>query len=267
MPRYCACRSDVRVAALSDAADDDGRRLDGRDAGLLLFAFVFPLLVVVAYLATRSALSYSSTLEIAAGQGGPSTLLVHGLDNSSLQHLSGQPSSYLNQQSLTSYSVFGLPAISSMEILVAVAAAVAVLTIWRGLRVNVSHTAPFKDDGLSVGSRRAAVAEVLDAAARKLSSGSSYRETVIQCYKKFSEALEDASDLEGRVLTAREFEERVAEKLRVEPAYLARMTGLFEVARYSEQEITLEQSRDAVACLSEMSSSLRQPVIQIRGAG
>jgi hypothetical protein len=257
----------VRVAALSDAADDDGRLLDGRDPGLLLLAFVFPLLVVVAYLATRSALSYSSALEIAAGQGGPSTLRVQVLDNSSLQQLSGQPSSYLNPQSLTSYSVFGLPAISSMEILVAVAGAVAVLMIWRGLRVHVGHTAPFEDDGLFVGGRRAAAAEVLDAAARKLSSGSSYRETVIRCYKEFSEVLENASDLEGRVLTAREFEAQVVEKLRVEPAYLARMTRLFEVARYSEQEITLEQSRDAVVCLTEMSSSLRQPVLQIRGVG
>jgi hypothetical protein len=257
----------VRVAAIQGPTAGDGDALPNlRVVVLLLFAIVFPLLAVVAYLSTRGVLSYSSMLEIAADQGGPSTLRVQTLDNSSLQQLSGQPFSYLNPQTLANYSVFGLPAVGSVELLLAVAAAVVVLLVWRSFRVRLGRTSPFEDDGLSAESRRERVVDVLDAAVARLNTGSSYRETVIRCYKTVSEVLADRSDLDGRVLTAREFEARVAEKLDVEPAYLAKMTGLFEVARYSDREITQQQSRDAVACLSEMSSSLKAPPLRTGGA-
>lgn len=230
---------------------------------LLALAIVFPLLVLLAYLATRSVLSYSAMLEIAAQQGGATGFRIQQVGNSSYQQLPGQPLAFLNPQTLSGSSLFGAPAVSSIEVLLVIAAAVAFLMVWRGFRVRLGSTEPFEDDGLAAEERRTRVADVLDAAAARLGSGSSYRDTVIQCYKTISVVLGDRSDVDGRVLTAREFEAQVVEKLKVGPGYLSRMTGLFEVAKYSEHEITEEQSREAMVCLSEMSAALKQPGLEV----
>ena len=80
-------------------------------------------------------------------------------------------------------------------------------------------------------------------------------------YKLIAELLEERSDVDGKVLTAREFKKRVSEKLKIDSPYLAQVTELFEVARYSvQEEITVEQAQQAAICLSNLSAPLKETV-------
>jgi hypothetical protein len=157
--------------------------------------------------------------------------------------------------------------INLVEVLLIVTVGVAALIVWRGLSTRRGRTTPFEDDGDLLAERRRKMAAILDAAAAKLNSGSSYRETVIQCYKMISELLEERSDVDGKVLTAREFRRRVSEKLKIDSPYLDQVTELFEVARYSVNDITEEQAKQAAVCLSNLSAPLKEtvsPVSDIR---
>ena len=115
--------------------------------------------------------------------------------------------------------------------------------------------------------KREQFAAVFDATAASLDAGSPYRETIIRCYKMVSDLLEERSGVNGKVLTPREFEARISQQLRLDSVYLGQLTRLFEVARYSEQEITKAQSQEAVTCLSNLSSLLKQPEPQVEVPG
>jgi len=225
---------------------------------VLLLVLVFPLLVVVAYFSTRHVLPEIAGLSFSLPQGGLATASVQSLNYSSLQAASGQLFPSLNV--LPSSGVSG---INLVEVLLIVTVGVAALIVWRGLSTRRGRTTPFEDDGDLLAERRMKWAAILDAAAAKLNSGSSYRETVIQCYKMISELLEERTDVDGKVLTAREFRRRVSEKLKIDSTYLDQVTELFEVARYSVNDVTEEQAKQAAVCLSNLSAPLKETVAPV----
>jgi hypothetical protein len=231
---------------------------------------VFPLLVLVAYLATRTVLPGSPALQFAVPEGNSSSLAgVQLFNDTSPQQVAGRLFPPLSSQSLTNPLLVKLPgttAIDLVVVLLIVTAVIVALIARTGLGARRRRTAPFEDAGDLLADNRRKLASILDTAVAKLNAGSAYRETVIKCYGTISDLLEARSDVDGRVLTAREFEAQVSEKLRIESPYLADVTRLFELARYSDQEITMEQSREAIGCLSNLSASLKQPLISVGGA-
>jgi hypothetical protein len=228
-----------------------GRRFPVRVVLILAMILIFPLLVVVAFFATRHVLPEIGGFSFDLPQGGLPGTGVQSLNSTSLRAASDQLFPSLNV--LPSPDV---PAINLVEVLLIVMLAIVGLIVWRGLSTRRGRTAPFEDDDLE--DKRRKMAAILDAAAARINAGSSYRETVIQCYKLISELLEEKSDVDGRVLTAREFKKRVSEKLKIDTPYLAQVTELFEVARYSVEEITGEQAQQAALCLSNLSAPLKE---------
>ncbi len=105
---------------------------------------------------------------------------------------------------------------------------------------------------------REQVARVLDAAVFQLRQGSSYRDAVLECYREISEILEEKLALKGEMFTAREFEEIVSRILKLDSPYLSEVTGLFEVARYSQIEVTKIEADHASKCLSNLSNLLKK---------
>ena len=59
-------------------------------------------------------------------------------------------------------------------------------------------------------------------------------------------------------MTPREFRQIVSQKLKFDSSYLGRVTSLFEIARYSQNEISQKEANDATECLSALSSELKE---------
>lgn len=115
---------------------------------------------------------------------------------------------------------------------------------------------PLSDIDLLIEERKK-VAAILDETIRRLSLGSNYRDTVLKCYKLIAETLEAKSSLDSKALTAAEFREIVSRKLKFDSAHLSKVTSLFELARYSKNEITEENASEAIECLTSLSAELR----------
>ncbi len=230
-------------------SDARGRRT-GRYRKLLIIAltlFVFPLLVTSAFFAGSNLKVSPLSYHFAFNGGG-----VQGIQN-----LTGsQPkveSPILPPFMTLSFPL--LPTVNLGEILFVVALVVIVALLLRVRRFNIKRVRPFEETEFQ--EERLAVASILDNAAAKLNSGSEYRETVLQCYKLISQALEKKSALDGKPLTAREFRDKVSEILRFDSPYLSRATDLFELARYSQDEITREEALAASDCLSNLAALLK----------
>jgi hypothetical protein len=162
------------------------------------------------------------------------------------------------EPSFPNLSFPAFPEITYSEILAALAVIIIVLTCLQAVRVisNRQSIKPVSDIDLLIEERNK-VATIIDETVRKLSLGSSYRDTVLKCYKMISATLEAKLSLDGRALTASEFIKVVSEKLKLNSTNLVRATSLFEVARYSENEVTKENAAEAIECLSNLSSELK----------
>ncbi len=145
------------------------------------------------------------------------------------------------------------------EILLVASIVIVVALFFRGWRRGTRRVSPFEETEFQ--RERLVLASILDGAAAKLSSGSGYRETVLQCYNLISQILEEKSAIDGRTLTAREFRRDVSEILRLESPYLSRVTDLFEVARYSQEEITKEEALAASDCFSNLATLLKETTL------
>ena len=161
----------------------------------------------------------------------------------------------------------GFPKITYSDILLAIAVIVVTLACLQAFRVisNRRSIKPVPDIEVLIEERKR-VANIIDETVRKLNLGSNYRDTVLKCYKLIAETLEAKSSVDGRALTASEFMKIVSEKLKINSSNLTKVTSLFEVARYSENEITRENAGEAIECLSSLSSELKNMDIPVRDA-
>lgn len=132
----------------------------------------------------------------------------------------------------------------------------------RGLRLQSALLAgEFSEEDL-VEKQRNEVADILDRTAFRLRQGEDYRQTVLECYRRICENLEERYRVDGRPLTAREFETSVSILLKLNSPYLSRVTDIFELARYSLHDISRDDADAAIDCLTNLSTALRVGVKQ-----
>lgn len=223
------------------------RKRKNRSSKLLIVAlalFVFPLLVISAFYA-------GSNLKVS-----PLSYHFGGGGGQGFQNLTGtQPRGENKILPPFMNLSFPFPMVDLAEVLLVVTVVVVLALLLRVRASNTKRVRPFEEADFQ--EERLALASILDNAVAKLNSGSGYRETVLQCYKLISQALENKSTLDGRTLTAREFKSKVSEILGIDSPYLSKVTDLFELARYSKDEITREEALAASDCLSNLAAFLK----------
>jgi hypothetical protein len=222
----------------------------GRNLVLLLVLIVFPLLVITAFLSSLAALSHLGNLQ----QPSPPTL---GRGNSSPSELT-IPVNFTARSAPTQVNLPSIPSSLVTESLAILAVLLTAYIVVRAFRNRAQELAFATQVDVLTEKRREEVSEILDATAAKLTLGSDYRQVVLRCYKLIAEVLEEDSKIDGRTLTAREFRRSVSEKLKLDSPYLPKATELFEVARYSTEEIGRSQALEAAECLSNLSRSLKE---------
>lgn len=88
--------------------------------------------------------------------------------------------------------------------------------------------------------------------AQELRTGSAVQETILRCYREMCQLLSERFHIEiSRAMTAREFEKRLAQ-MSIHEDHINRLSRLFEWARYSAGRPTVEQEREALALLDDI---------------
>jgi len=225
-------------------------------AGLILklaAIIVFPLLVVVAF---YSSLNVSTTNgPLLPNIGGVGGFYFTTTGNSSLStfimlnETSVQNSSFPNLFPQIPESVL----VSLILILFACTSLAVILTTRRR---NATLATGFEESELN--EQRREVATILDQTISSLSEGGEYRRTVLECYRRICEILESRSKIDGHLLTAREFEATLSDRLKFTSPYLTQITEIFEDARYSKHEVSEREADAAIDCLTHLSSVLRE---------
>ena len=233
-----------------DTVDSKNRRL----IVLALSVVVLPLLIVSAFSASLAVVPNTSPLFHPAN-------FVPG--NYSYSYVTGNGAPLISRESLTQNisvppgSIQLFPSISPFYITLAVVVlfALAAFGIAYNLRLSGRRNLAFSPLEERV-AQKTEVAKILDLAISRLKRGEEFRKTVLECYKMISEILESKSAIEGRTYTAREFQNLVSTKLNFKSPYLDQATELFEVARYSESEVTESHARAAIDCLQNLRADL-----------
>lgn len=124
--------------------------------------------------------------------------------------------------------------------LVLVLLAAALLAAWRFWR---AHPRPIAAEELATITQRYA---------QELRTGSPVQETILRCYREMCQLLSERLHIEiSRAMTAREFEKRLAQ-MSIHEDHINRLSRLFEWARYSAGRPTVEQEREALALLDDI---------------
>ncbi|MFQ6105988.1 MAG: DUF4129 domain-containing protein [Thermoplasmata archaeon] len=120
----------------------------------------------------------------------------------------------------------------------------------------------FKDAVLAEGRERARRRRILARKVRRtisgLESGGDFRSTVLRCYSDMCFILL-STGVEGHPsLTPREFEVIARKEAGLSEDSIATLTGIFEIARYSDHDISEEQRDMAICSLKEIQSELEE---------
>ena len=102
------------------------------------------------------------------------------------------------------------------------------------------------------------VAETLQRTIDALADGSDTRATVIRCYTDMCKVMAKHGVMEEEHLTPREFEKLAREKLPVPDKQIHDLVIIFEEARYSDHQLTQEDSRRASAALEAVRQELME---------
>jgi hypothetical protein len=219
----------------------------------LVVIIAFPLLVVIAFYASFNVTATNGPLFPNAGGLG-------GVYFTSTGNISSTTFVLLNESSFQNSSFPNiLPQIPESLIIIlilVVFAGVSLAVVMNTRRRSIVLTTGFDVEELE--KQRNEVANILDQTVTDLRRGGEYRQTVLECYGKICEILESRSKIDGRLLTAREFDAAVSDRLKLNSPYLAQITGIFEDARYSVHEISEREADAAIDCLTHLSSALRE---------
>ena len=223
---------------------------NSRVTATVLSLIAIPLLIMVAYYASRTLVPSLSKLQFSLPT--ETSAISQSLHTTQHQPFNGTAPAFLK------FSFPGFPRITFADILIFFAVLIVVLAFLQAFRVisNRRTLKPVSDIDLLIEERNR-VATIIDETVRKLSLGSNHRDTVLNCYKLITETLEVKSSVDGRALTASEFMKIVSQRLKFDSPSFSRVTSLFEVARYSENEVTSKDAGDAIECLSLLSSELK----------
>lgn len=228
------------------------RFLSPKVALAVLALFVFPLLVVSAFVGAGNINPVMVPLK-------PFNPFGNGLSNQTLNtRLPNMTSFPFELPQVNIPNIFpSLPYDLFFEILLVVILVVAVVGVLMRTTLGKRSRSFNAPDEADIEEERKEVARVLDETVNRLRQGSNYRDTVLECYRQISQILEKESEIEGRLLTAREFQDVVIEKLNLDSLYLDEATALFEVARYSDLDITQKEADRAIICLTNLSNLLK----------
>ncbi len=94
---------------------------------------------------------------------------------------------------------------------------------------------------------------------RDLREGDDFRSSILACYRRLCEVFDPKASISHRQLTARELRERMIEQFSRAVRPITTLTGLFEEARYSSHEISVEMKDTAIKALREIEDYLRHP--------
>jgi Domain of unknown function (DUF4129) len=133
----------------------------------------------------------------------------------------------------------------------ATAASVGLLAVWavRRRRDQVTHIQPASSQ----------LVDLLDTSREDLRVVSDPRQAILAAYARMEGALTPRGAGRQRHETAMEYLVRVLGRLELEPAPLQRLTGLFELAKFSNHQVTETMRDDALAALGAISAALRTP--------
>jgi hypothetical protein len=134
----------------------------------------------------------------------------------------------------------------SIGVTFAVLLVVAVL-VWVAVRFRLRDTAPLD-----------ALADIAGQAVSDLQAGKDYGDTILNCYADMVVAVEKGRGVRRRGnLTPAEFV-AVLERARLPSAAVRRLTALFERVRYGSKKASAQEIEQAIACLSEISTAVRE---------
>jgi hypothetical protein len=103
------------------------------------------------------------------------------------------------------------------------------------------------------------LADLVDTTLEDLRVVSAPRQAILAAYARMERTLAPRGAGRQRHETALEYLDRVLARLEIEPAPLRRLTGLFELAKFSNHEVTETMRDDALAALGAISAALRSP--------
>jgi hypothetical protein len=221
---------------------------------VLAAIIVLPLLVLTAFYSSLNVTATNGPIFPGFGFPGGTGNQTNRLEiNITATGNSSIPASQIYPNIFPNISVPSYLLSAIVAILMTLVGAVIILN----LRIRGPSMATGFDDEGELDKDRRDVADVLDRAALELRKGGEYRETVLECYRRICSILETKSKIDGDALTAREFEVAVSGRLKFNSPYLSQITDIFEIARYSDQNISQEQADRAIDCLSRLSAALR----------
>lgn len=96
-------------------------------------------------------------------------------------------------------------------------------------------------------------------ALESLQAGGDLRDTVMRCYRKMVQTLDEQRGIKRRMdMTPREFASRL-EEVGLASEHVRRLTQLFEDVRYGARDVSEDEERQAIACLSAIVEACRSP--------
>lgn len=134
--------------------------------------------------------------------------------------------------------------------------AVSLFTIIRGVQLAFQNRGVSTDEFKAEYDLKQDAANAVREAISTLKNTKAYREPILQCYKKMCQVLSAAGLVTDQTETAREFAQKISEKLRIGSNAVRGLTFLFEEARYSDHDITEQKRILAVQYLESLQKAL-----------
>ena len=100
---------------------------------------------------------------------------------------------------------------------------------------------------------------ILQDGARELREAGDYRRTILECYRRLCVIFDSRGDKAHHQLTARELQELMVRQFNWAEKPISQLTMLFEEARYSQHQISIDMKDRAIDAVNEIEDPLRHP--------
>lgn len=151
---------------------------------------------------------------------------------------------------------FEISTIFTFLMLLALVIALASLISSLGIRFHYQRVKKGKID-IGIKARKELEEIITDITEKYSKKVSGLRELITECYKSMCEFLEKYGVDNPKYLTAREFEEHVFNLIGYRSENLSNLTKLFEIAKYSKEELREEDYNSALKLLNNIKEELK----------
>jgi hypothetical protein len=152
--------------------------------------------------------------------------------------------------------IFEITTLLTFILLFALVITVASLIYSLGIRFHYQRIEKGKID-MGIKARKELEEIITDIAEKYSKRVSGLRELITECYKSMCEFLEKYGVDNPKYLTAREFEEHVYNLIGYRSENLSNLTKLFEIAKYSKEELKEEDYNSALKLLNNIKEELK----------